>query len=39
MNGKNYLKFLGFDQLFGTQRTKEILSVNPNGHARPGRGQ
>lgn len=29
MNGKNYLKFLGFDQLFGTQRTKEILSVNP----------
>jgi magnesium transporter len=29
MNGKNYLKFLGFDQLFGTQRTKEILSINP----------
>jgi magnesium transporter len=29
MNGKNYLKILGLQQLFGTQRTKEILSVNP----------
>jgi magnesium transporter len=29
MNGKDYLKFLGLQQLFGTQRTKEILNVNP----------
>lgn len=29
MNGKNYLKILGLQQLFGTERTKEILSVNP----------
>jgi magnesium transporter len=29
MNGKSYLKILGLQQLFGTQRTKEILSVNP----------
>lgn len=29
MNGKNYLKLLGLEQLFGSERTKEILSVNP----------
>lgn len=29
MNGKNYLKILGLQQLFGTERTKEILNVNP----------
>jgi magnesium transporter len=29
MNGKPYLKLLGLEQLFGTQRTKEILNVNP----------
>jgi magnesium transporter len=29
MNGKSYLKILGLQQLFGSQRTKEILSVNP----------
>jgi magnesium transporter len=29
MNGKSYLKILGLQQLFGTQRTKEILSANP----------
>ncbi|MCU0379808.1 MAG: magnesium/cobalt transporter CorA [Chitinophagaceae bacterium] len=29
MNGKTYLKLLGLEQLFGTKRTKEILSVNP----------
>jgi magnesium transporter len=29
MNGKDYLKLLGLQQLFGTERTKEILHVNP----------
>ncbi len=29
MNGKNYLKLLGLQQIFGTERTKEILNVNP----------
>jgi magnesium transporter len=29
MNSKNYLKLLGLPQIFGTQRTKEILNVNP----------
>jgi magnesium transporter len=29
MNGKDYLKFLGLQQIFGTERTKEILHVNP----------
>ena len=29
MNGKNYLKLLGLQQIFGIERTKEILSVNP----------
>lgn len=29
MNGKKYLKLLGLPQIFGTERTKEILHVNP----------
>jgi magnesium transporter len=29
VNGKDYLKFLGLQQLFGIERTKEILNVNP----------
>jgi magnesium transporter len=28
-NGSKYLKYLGFDLLFGTERTREILTVNP----------
>jgi magnesium transporter len=29
MNGKQYLRLLGLPQLFGSERTKEILRVNP----------